>query len=74
MGLLAVSWCPLVCTMSILAQLFLRMFRGVVSVFVPGVNLLSLGSLNEHSTAIFLDLLANDELHGDLLKTRLACS
>ena len=44
MGLLAVSWCTLV----------LWMFRGVVSVVV---NLLSLGSLDEHSTAIFLDLL-----------------
>jgi hypothetical protein len=43
MGLLAVSWCTLV----------LWMFRGVVSVVV---NLLSLGSLDEHSTAIFLDL------------------
>ena len=44
MGLLAVSWCTLV----------LWMFRGVLSVVV---NLLSLGSLNEHSTAIFLGLL-----------------
>jgi hypothetical protein len=43
------------------------MFRGVVSVVVLGVNLLSLGSLDEHSTAIFLDLLAG-ELHGDLLR------
>jgi hypothetical protein len=58
MGLLAVSWCTLVCTMSIMVQLVLRMFRGVVSVVVLGVNLLSLGSLDEHSTAIFLDLLA----------------
>jgi hypothetical protein len=40
------------------------MFRGVVSV---GVNLLSLGSLDEHTTAIFLDLLAG-ELHGYLLR------
>jgi hypothetical protein len=38
-----------------------------MSVVVPGVNLLSLGSLDEHSTAIFLDLLAGDELHGDHL-------
>jgi hypothetical protein len=70
MRLLAVSWCTLVCTMSILMQLVLRMFRGVVSVVVLGVNLLSLGSLDEHSTAIFLDLLVG-ELHGDLL--RLGC-
>jgi hypothetical protein len=47
--------------------LVLRMFRGVVSVVVLGVNLLSLGSLDEHSTAIFLDLLAV-ELHGELLR------
>ena len=38
-----------------------------MSVVVLGVNLLSLGSLDEHSTAIFLDLLAG-ELHGDLLR------
>ena len=40
---------------------------GVVSVVVLGVNLLSRGSLNEHSTAIILDLLAG-ELLGDLLR------
>jgi hypothetical protein len=52
MGLLAVSWCTLICTMNTLVQLFLKMFRRVVSVGVPGVlllrvNLLSLGSLDE---------------------------
>ena len=63
MGLLAVSWCTLICTMNTLVQLVLKMFRGVVSVGVSGVlllhiNLLSLCSLDEH-------------LHGNLL--RLAC-
>jgi hypothetical protein len=57
----------LVFTIIILVQLVLRMFRGVVSVVILGVNLLSLGSLDEHSTAICLDLLAG-ELHGDLLR------
>ena len=38
-----------------------------MSVVVLGVNLLSRGSLNEHSIAILLDLLVG-ELHGDLLR------
>ena len=51
MGLLVVSWCTLICTMNTLAQLFLTMFREVVSVDVPSllllhVKLLSLGSLD----------------------------
>jgi hypothetical protein len=49
-------------------QLVLRMFRGVVSVVVLSANLLSLGSFDEHSTAIYLDLLAGGELHADLLR------
>jgi hypothetical protein len=44
------------------------MFMGVVSVVNPSVNLLSLGSLDEHSSAICLDLLIGDELHSDLLR------
>jgi hypothetical protein len=41
------------------------MFMRVVSV---GDNLLGLGSLDDTSTAIFLDLLVDDELHSDLLR------
>jgi hypothetical protein len=44
------------------------MFMGAVSVVNPSVNLLSLGSLDEHSSAICLDLLIDDELHSDLLR------
>ena len=49
MGLVAVSWC----TLNTLVLLFLNMFREVVSVGIPSVlvllvNLLSLGSLDEH--------------------------
>jgi hypothetical protein len=39
-----------------------------VSVVVPSVNLLIRGSLDEHSSAICLDLLMGDELHSDLLR------
>ena len=39
-----------------------------VGVMLLCVNLLSLSSLDEHFTAIFLDLLVNGELHGDLLR------
>jgi hypothetical protein len=41
MGLLAVSWCTLICTMNTLVQLVLKMFRGVVSVGVSPQSLLS---------------------------------
>jgi hypothetical protein len=61
MGLLAVSWCTMICTMNTLAQLFLTMFREVVSVDVPSVllvyvKLLSLGSLDEHRHSNLLRL------------------
>jgi hypothetical protein len=46
------------------------MFRKAVSVGVMllCVNLLSLSSLDEHFTAIFLDMLVNGELQDDLLR------
>ena len=51
--LLAASLCTMIHTMNLLVQWLLKMFREVVSVGIPSVlvllvNLLSLGSLDEH--------------------------
>jgi hypothetical protein len=77
MGLLAVSWCTLICTdwpgtMSTLVQLFLKMFWRVVSVGVSGVlllhvDLLSNGSHDEHLHSNLLRFASHDELLGVLV-------